>query len=246
MEKEPQSSRSIERWAHFRFSVIGPLLAAPPPRGRLQDQLQQLAAQKWRHPLTGHWVLLGFSTIERWYYKALRSKTGPVEELKRKVRSDHGKHPALGAGLAQLLVGQHQQHPSWSYQLHADNLAVLVEQKPQLGPMPSYASVLRFMKSHGLFKRPRRGPVAVQVSDPNDDSRGVGAIFSEERIGVLEKALRSKPSGADHHPFQFRSPPRQRPAFSILSISSKEGASHSCHSRIESLPNNTLFSPSSK
>jgi putative transposase len=187
MEKEPQSSRSIERWAHFRFSVIGPLLAAPPPRGRLQDQLQQLAAQKWRHPLTGHWVLLGFSTIERWYYKALRSKTGPVEELKRKVRSDHGKHPALGAGLAQLLVGQHQQHPSWSYQLHADNLAVLVEQKPQLGPMPSYASVLRFMKSHGLFKRPRRGPVhspGAQKAEHRYQSREVRSYEAEYVNGL--------------------------------------------------------------
>lgn len=159
MEKDDSFARSSERWAHFRFSVIGPLLAAPPARGQLQLQLQELASKKWRHPITGAWVLFGLSTIERWYYKALRAKTGPVEDLKRKVRSDHGKHPAIGASLAELLVGQHQQHPSWSYQLHADNLAVLVEHKPQLGPMPSYGTVLRFMKGHGLFKRPRRGPV---------------------------------------------------------------------------------------
>src|SRR5687767_15878286 len=69
MEKEPQSSRSIERWAHFRFSVIGPLLAAPPARGQLHDQLKDLAAKKWRHPISGQWVELGLSTIERWYYK---------------------------------------------------------------------------------------------------------------------------------------------------------------------------------
>jgi putative transposase len=159
MEKEPQNSRSTERWAHFRFSVIGRLLAAPAARGHLQAQLQELALKKWRHPITGEWVHFGLSTIERWYYKALRSKNGPVEELKRKVRSDHGKHPALGASLAELLVQQHQQHPSWSYQLHADNLAALVEQKPELGAMPSYGTILRFMKTHGLFKRPRRGPL---------------------------------------------------------------------------------------
>ena len=93
MEKEPQNFRSHERWAHFRFSVIGPLLAAPPAWGELQPQLKELAAKKWCHPLTGQWILLGLSTIERWYYKALRGKDGPVEVLKRKIRSDQGQHP---------------------------------------------------------------------------------------------------------------------------------------------------------
>ena len=66
-----------------------------PSRGELQVQLQELAAKKWRHPISGEWVLFGLSTIERWYYKALRSKAGPVEALKRKIRSDHGQHPSL-------------------------------------------------------------------------------------------------------------------------------------------------------
>lgn len=95
MEKEPHSSRSHERWAHFRFSVIGSLLAAPPARGQLQVQLEDLAAKKWRHPISGQWIELGVSTIERWYYKALHAKDGPVEVLKRKIRSDHGQHPAV-------------------------------------------------------------------------------------------------------------------------------------------------------
>ena len=46
-------ARSHERWARFRFSVIGPLLAAPPERGELQEQLKSLAAKKWHHPITG-------------------------------------------------------------------------------------------------------------------------------------------------------------------------------------------------
>ena len=159
MEQDPQSCRSHERWAHFRFSVIGPLLAAPPERVQLQIQLRELAAKKWRHPINRQWVQLGLSTIERWYYKAARSKEGPVEVLKRKIRSDQGQHPALSSKLAEMLAAQYRQHPNWSYQLHADNLAAVAEQQPELGPMPSYVSILRFMKSHGLFKRPRRGPV---------------------------------------------------------------------------------------
>jgi hypothetical protein len=59
-------SRSHEQWARFRFSVIGPLLAAPPERGELQEQLKSLAAKKWHHPITGQWVQFGLSTIERW------------------------------------------------------------------------------------------------------------------------------------------------------------------------------------
>ena len=182
MKTEPPSSRPHERWAHFRFSVIGALLAAPPARGQLQGQLRALAHKKWRHPLSGEWTLLGLSTIERWYYKALRSKAGPVDVLKRKIRSDHGHHPALSPKLAQLLATQYRAHPSWSYQLHADNLAVLVEQQPELSPMPSYVSVLRYMKSHGLFKRPRRGPVhspGAQAAERRYEAREIRSYESE-------------------------------------------------------------------
>mgnify|MGYP006197459033 CR=1 FL=1 len=42
-----------ERWASFRFSVVGQLLAAPPPKGMLRRELKQLAARMWRHPITG-------------------------------------------------------------------------------------------------------------------------------------------------------------------------------------------------
>lgn len=178
MEKPSQPLRSHERWALFRFSVIGALLAAPPPRGQLQQQLRQLAAQTWHHPLTGQCFSPGCSTIERWYYRALKGKDGPVEVLKRKIRSDQGTHPSVSAQLAQELTRQYHQHPSWSYQLHVDNLAVRVEQQPELGPLPSYAAVLRYMKSHGLIKRPRRGPV-----------QSPGAQIAEQRY--LTREIRS-------------------------------------------------------
>jgi len=102
MEKEPQSSRSHERWAHFRFSVIGALLAAPPPRGQLQSQLQELALKKWRHPISGEWICFGLSTIERWYYKAARSKEGPVDVLNHLLKAA-GNPRLLTASLIQTL-----------------------------------------------------------------------------------------------------------------------------------------------
>jgi transposase InsO family protein len=179
--------RPHERWAHFRFSVIGPLLAAPPDRGQLQERLQELAAKKWRHPISGEWVVLGLSTIERWYYKALRAKAGPVEALKRKIRSDHGQHPSVSPKLIELAVQQHRQHPGWSYQLHFDNLAVVVEQQPQAGSMPSYVSLLRCMKNHGLFKRARRGPVhspGAQAAERRFEAREVRSYENEYVNGL--------------------------------------------------------------
>ena len=187
MKTTSSTSRSQERWAHFRFSVIGPLLAAPPARGQLQAQLQELAAKKWRHPITGAWVVLGLSTIERWYYKALGAQGGPVQALQRKIRSDHGQHPSLTPRLIELITVQHRQHPNWSYQLHADNLAVLVEEQPQAGPMPSYATLWRYMKSHGLFKRARRGPVhspGAQRAEHRYEAREVRSYESEYVNGL--------------------------------------------------------------
>ena len=159
MSNEPLLPRPHERWAYFRFSVIGPLLAAPPPRGELQLRLQGLADQEWRHPLQGQPVKFGCSTIERWYYQALHEKQDPVSALARQIRSDQGEHRALGEPLREVLRAQFGQHPTWSYQLHVDNLAVEVERQPPLGPMPSYSVVLRFMKAQGLLKHPHRGPV---------------------------------------------------------------------------------------
>jgi hypothetical protein len=51
----------------LRFSVIGQLLAAPPPKGELKAALQALAGRTWQHPATGAPVRFGLSTIERWY-----------------------------------------------------------------------------------------------------------------------------------------------------------------------------------
>jgi len=187
MSEPPPDPRSHEQWARFRFSVVGSLLAAPPPRGQLQGRLQELAAQKWRHPISGEWAHFGASTIQRWYYLALHEKQDPVAALRRKLRSDLGQHPALTSQLCEALAAQHRQHPNWSYQLHTDNLLVLVEQKPELGAKPSYASVLRYMKAHGLCKRPRRGPAhspGAQIAEHRFQSREVRSYENEYVHGL--------------------------------------------------------------
>jgi len=183
----PASPRSHEAWARFRFSVVGPLLAAPPCRGELQGRLKELARQKWRHPIHGQWVEFGRSTIERWYYVAHNEKQDPVGALRRKLRSDAGEHRVLSRSLREVLTAQYQRNPNWSYKLHVDNLLVLVEQTPSLGAKPSYSSVLRYMKAHGLRKRPRRGPAhspGAQAAERRFESREVRSYENEYVQGL--------------------------------------------------------------
>lgn len=150
------------RWAHLRFAIVGPLLAAPPRRGELGAALAALAARTWTHPITGQPVCFGRSTIERWYYQARHAGPDPVGALARRVRKDAGTRPSMSAALIQALRTQHAAHSRWSYQLHYENLAVLVADDRTLGPMPSYATVRRYMVQHGLtrHRRQRRGPHA--------------------------------------------------------------------------------------
>ena len=54
MSNEQQGSCTKQaRWARFRFSIVGPLLSAPPKSGELQRALDELSKKYWRHPITG-------------------------------------------------------------------------------------------------------------------------------------------------------------------------------------------------
>jgi transposase InsO family protein len=150
-----------DRWARLRFAIIGSLLAAPPRRGQRDAALRALAAQTWRHPLTEQPVGFGFSTIERWYYAARQEARDPVGVLRRQRRRDAGQHWALSLKLGDVLRAQHQAHPSWTYQLHTDNLAVLVAADAALGGMPSYTTVRRYMVTRDLVPQPGAPPPSV-------------------------------------------------------------------------------------
>jgi transposase InsO family protein len=142
----------------LRFSVVGQLLAAPPPTGDLKTALRLLAARTWQHPTTGAPVRFGFSTIERWYYRALRERTDPVGVLRRKVRVNAGQQHAVSDAVRQAVLAQYASHKGWSVQLHHDNLVALAATEPGLKPVPSYPTLRRFMKANGLDKRRRLTP----------------------------------------------------------------------------------------
>lgn len=145
------------RWARFRFGIIATLLSAPPEPGELGASLAALAAKAWRHPTTGEVVRFSMKTIERWYYAA-KGENEPIRALERKVPSHAGTHPRVTPAVAEVLRTLRREHPRWSFQLVHDNLGALGRERPELGALPAYATICRFMKHHGLGKqrKPRR------------------------------------------------------------------------------------------
>jgi len=172
---QKRERRTARRWAEFRFGVVGHLLAAPPEKGALQEELRTLAEKKWLPPGYRVPVQKGFSTIERWYYQALNEKVDPIRALERKVREDVGAIKAMRPPLQRSLQAQYLAHRRWSYQLHYDNLRAAAEADRELGKVPHYATVRRYMKTRGMVPQPRRG-------DPNRP----GVQRAEERLQSRE------------------------------------------------------------
>ena len=69
-------------------------------------------------------------------------------------------------------------HPIWSAKLHHDNLVALAATRSELRPVPSYATVRRFLLAHGLTKR--RSMTTRQTT---------GALLAEARL--CEREVRS-------------------------------------------------------
>ena len=160
-----------DRWGRLRFAIIGPLLAAPPPKGELQDQLKALAAKFWRHPLTDKQIGFAVSTLERWYYAA-KSAPDPVAALKNRLRGDVGRFPSVPARVIEILVTQYREHPGWTMQLHVDNLRVALAGSDV--PMPSYPTIRRYLSAQGMFRQAR----------PKRPTQG--ALLARDRLEGLE------------------------------------------------------------
>jgi putative transposase len=169
----PADTRQAQ-WARFRFSVIGSLLSSPPKNGDLQKTLTELSQKQWKHPIAGHPVCFSVSTIERWLYQAQQSKD-PINVLRSKRRSDADKSRRMSDELKGAIRLQYQEHPSWSYQLHADNLKVRIKNSSDLGSMVSYSTLRRYMKMNNFCKRRA-------LKNPHT----VGAAQAKDRLESLE------------------------------------------------------------
>lgn len=160
-----------DRWAHLRFSIIGPLMAAPAAKGGLIGALRILAAKTWRHPTTHMDVVFSVSTIERWYYAA-RASRDPVASLRNRLHGQLNRFPSMSAQVIEVLTAQYREHPGWTMQLHVDNLrAVLLGQDIVL---PSYPTIRRYLRANGMFRQAR--PMRATA----------GALMARDRLERLE------------------------------------------------------------
>ena len=159
----------------MRFAIIGGLLSRPPEKGMLGEEIKKLSNQEYLHPTKDNTAItFASSTIERWYYKAAHSND-PISALDRKIRSDAGTTKAVNSKLLEELHNQYKKYPSWSYQLHTDNLKALVAQnKTELKKAPSYSTVMRRMKERGWTKK------------KNYKNKTIGQIKAAERLEKCE------------------------------------------------------------
>ena len=142
--------------ALLRFAIIGPLLASPPPRGRLQAAIQTLSEQEWTTP-DGRTRRFSAATIERWYYMAQRADADPMAALRRCRRSDAGHRRSVSDALLAAVREQDAIWPWRSVELHHRNLAARADGQPDLGPLPSPSTLRRVMREHDLVRRSRSG-----------------------------------------------------------------------------------------
>ncbi|MCY4556499.1 MAG: DDE-type integrase/transposase/recombinase [Chloroflexi bacterium] len=140
--------------ARLRFAIIGPLLASPPPRGRLQAAIQVLSEQDWTMP-DGRTRRFSAATIERWYYAAKKADTDPMPALRRRRRSDAGQRRSVSDALLSTVQEQYAIWPWWSVELHHRNLVALAAGHPDIGPVPSPSTLRRLMREHSLVRRSR-------------------------------------------------------------------------------------------
>jgi putative transposase len=100
-------------------------------------------SRQWQHRLTGAPLRFGKSTLERWYHLARRARRDPFTVLKTRIRVDAGRYRALSPKLIEALHTQYRAHPSWSIQLHDENLRVLLKDE---APFPSDSTVRSYFK----------------------------------------------------------------------------------------------------
>ncbi len=187
MESKLPGPDRARLWGKFRFSVVGGLLAAPPGKGELKQALDHLAQKTWRHPITGEPHQFSFATIEEWYYTARAHANDPVTALGNGRRRDRGHGRLLSDAFKAELLKQYERFPDWSVKLHADNLLALVKSKHELGPGPSYATVRRYMRQCGLFRKKkthRKKMPGLELAESRLEKKEVRS-FEMDHVGAL-------------------------------------------------------------
>ncbi len=140
-----KSKANKRQIAEFRYSIIGSLFSRPPKAGDLAKRICTLAKTLWLPPCNDYPTKYSIRTIERWYHIARKNPQNPVDALLPKKRNDVGIRRSLTEDHIVWLKQNYKDYPSWTCKLHSDNLRAT-----DFAPFPSYATVLRWMKSNNL------------------------------------------------------------------------------------------------
>lgn len=158
--------------SEFRFGIVGRLLANPPNKGGLITELRILAEKDWLHPISHIPVKFSAGSIERWYYLAKNARADSISVLARKVRTDKGKFHSISAKWREQIRKQYSQHPTWSWILHWENVALISDIEPF---SVSYSTFKKYMRANGMYRHKK-------VRGDNRD----GAIKARIRLEKVE------------------------------------------------------------
>ena len=141
--------------AMFRYRVIAPLLdLAGPAR---MAEVRRLAAKPWVIPGTGR-TRVAEGTILHW----LRSwRSGGLDALKPRPRSDRGKSRRLTAEAAELLISIRTEHPG----LSVKDAVARAERTDGFADPVSLSAAYRLFRAEGLMN-PQQAPQGPEALCP--------------------------------------------------------------------------------
>ncbi len=139
-----------EAVALFRAQVVGELVARKLDRGELEAELRSKSQQRFRAPGSEVTRCYSVPTLQRWYY---RLRTGGLQALAPKLRSDRGAAKVLSDDLRTLVLDIRRDHPSMSAALILGTLERLG--KVEEGTV-SANTVRRLYRDHDLRRVSKR------------------------------------------------------------------------------------------
>ena len=130
--------------ALHRAQVIGPLAARALEPGALQPALRELSAVRFRAPRSHGTCTYSVATLERWLS---RFRSGGLDALRPKPRSDRGRGRELTEAQKTLLLDVRKEQPNASTALILRTL--VADGRVQAGEL-SATTLRRFFAEHGL------------------------------------------------------------------------------------------------
>jgi transposase InsO family protein len=135
-----------EKIALFRYGVIATLVLEKLPRGELIRRARELADREYDIPFSDRRRVC-VDTLLHW---SVRYRTGGLEALAPRPRSDRGKTRIITPQVAQLIERLRRENPHRNGTTLLRELALVSED----GSAPlSESSLYRFLKNRGLTKR---------------------------------------------------------------------------------------------